>query len=64
MRTAMTVFVTIVTLNSLAFSSASTLYRTIGQSFYTGKSQEIIAKKNPKKPKGTPYRGSGRREFM
>ena len=64
MRTAISVMVTFVTLFAMNFSFASTPHRTMRQSFSTGKSQEIIARKNPKKPKGTPYRGSGRRGFM
>ena len=64
MRTAMSISVTVLMFGSFACNSVSSFYGTMEQSFFSAENQEIIARKNPKKPKGTPYRGSGRREFM
>ena len=66
MRTTMSVSATILILGSLYLSSSPTPYRTIEQSFYPAENQEMIVNKSHKKAKGnqTPYRGSGRREFM
>lgn len=68
MRTAISVSVTIFMLSCLTFNSISTSHRIIEQSFFSTHNEELIAKKNPTNPKrpnkGTPYRGSGRREFM
>lgn len=66
MRTTMSVSATILILGSLYLNSSSTPHRTIEQSFRPAGNQEIIVNKNHKKAEGnrTPYRGSGRREFM
>lgn len=69
MRTAIFVSITILMFSSLAFNSVSIFDRTVEQSFFSTENQKNIAKKNSKKrttkkPEGTPYRGSGRIEFM